>query len=227
MSENEPKRKQQKLIFRKSAELDDSQLIQTSRAWHKLFLPHVAEFEALDPDMNATFATDWLALIEDFALHPTDAATLAELGNYTSLTDNAADKVFVFLEQLEYIVRKAFPKDKRKLLEFGFTDIRKLRHTNFSRMVVRCFVVQAVANEYHTALDAAGLDAAFYTDYEAACQELVEAEIQQEYFKTVRIRRTTKRIKLFNELYELHMRVQKAAAIIFKTQPEVAKQFVL
>ena len=222
------KKKQAKqIVFRKNGELDDAELIQISRAWHKLFLPHLADFTALDPQMDATFANNWLQLIEDFSAHPSDLATLAELGDLTAQTGKATDAIFVLLEHLEYTVGRAFPKDKRILLEFGFADIRKLRNDNFSRMVLRSVVTKLVAEEYETELLAAGLNANFLFDYDTAFGTMADAEIAQEYFKTVRIKRTTQRIKYFNALYDLHLQVQKAAAIIFRVEPEVAKQFAL
>ena len=219
-----PKRKyKSKELYRKDFEMDDAHLAQNSRTWQSLFVDHLAAFEAFDPNLDVNFANDWMAKIEAFENHPSDKTMLDDLQDKTqTLAENTA-VVMGFVDDFEYFVKRAFPDDKRMLLEFGLDTIRN--STVVFRLYENVAMVMRLAQDYNTELTAAGMPANLSTQCQTALSHFGDAELEQEYAKRLRIRATTKRIKMFNELYAIKQTVHTAAKIVFRSNPTIAGQF--
>lgn len=217
------KRRKKAEIFRKTSGMDDALLCETSRTWHALFEKHLSNFETFDVDLNSTYANTWLEKIKAFERHDTDETAVDGLEGTTEDVLQQKAKVISMAEGIEYFVKKAFPNDERILLEFGFAKIHNTNAT--ASFVINAYTLLSVAEHYQPELSAAEMPAMLLSDYETACDQLLEKEIIQEYEKRVRIRKTTARIKMFNELFSIHLQIKKAAHIIYADQPERAKQF--
>lgn len=210
---------------RVNTQIEDSLLAEKSRTWQSFFKDRVSLFEAFDSTLNMALADNWLLKIEAFEAHPSDENTLDLLQDKTQTLTEATDAAIAQVRDIEYFVTRAYPTEKRKLLEFGFEQLYKKRQKNFSDMVVQCFVLHRVLLPYAPALSAAGMPATLPAQYLLAVQALNEAMLDQEHFKRHRILLTTQRIQLFNELYAIHRTVAEAARIVFATNPAIAAQY--
>jgi len=197
--------------------------VANGRVWIKLFREHLADFASLDPEFNAAFANDWEAANEALALFETDETQRDEIAYRTSELLKTHQPVLRLLDDLDYYTGKAFPTDPRKVDELGIKLMRRDAGSTQLKFVLWGYTMLMVANDYQPQLTAAGLSAAWFTDFEAALNVCSEAELQQEYAKRQRIRKTTERVMQFNALHKTWQRVNKAAKVIYRTRPEMEK----
>lgn len=133
--------------------------------------------------------------------------------------------VIGLVREVEYFVKRAFPNQPRKLLEFGFEQLYKKRLTKFSEMLIDCHVLQMLIDTYSAPLLLAGMPATLPTTFESELDKLMKAVLTQERYKRHRILLTTQRITLFNELYTMHRQVAAAAQNVFANNKTIAAQF--
>ncbi len=227
-TEQEPKKKSRKKeIFRMNNELDDAHLCEKSRVWHALFGDRLAQFSAFDSQLDAAFALNWLAQTEAFEAFPTDRTMLAGIEEKTAGIALKVKATRLVVDDLEYYTDRAFPEDARIKLEFGFARLRWGITKGDGRWVLPSFTLGKVMQDYLPQLLAAGLPVNLQTGFNTALDNLGTAEVDQEYEKRLRIKATTARIKMYNTLYGMHVRVRNAARIIFQDNPTVLKQYEL
>ena len=197
--------------------------VANGRVWIKLFREHLADFASLDPEFNAAFANDWEAANEALALFETDETQRDEIAYRTSELLKTHQPVLRLLDDLDYYTGKAFPTDPRKVDELGIKLMRRDAGSTQLKFVLWGYTALRVATDYQPQLTAAGLPLAWYTDFDTALGVCGEAELQQEYAKRQRIRKTTERVMQFNALHKTWQRVNKAAKVIYRTKPEMEK----
>lgn len=197
--------------------------VANGRVWIQLFRDNLADFSALDPDFNAAFANNWEAANEALALFETDETQRDEIAYRTSELLKTHQPVLRLLDDLDYYTGKAFPTDPRKVDELGIKLMRRDAGSTQLKFVLWGYTALRVANDYQPQLTAAGLPLAWFTDFEAALDVCGQAELEQEYAKRQRIRKTTERVMQFNALHKTWQRVNKAAKVIYRTKPEMEK----
>lgn len=198
---------------------EDPNFAQESRVWQKLFVERIAPFTAVDPDLDIIFADKWFAAIEALEDHTNNE-------NQTDLQQQARQDLLAYFnslrkpfQDLEYYVGKAFPNDHRILMEFGFDKIYKyINHENL-RALISALVTMTIVADYQTELNTAGLPANWVADTEALLDSGGAFVIGNERAQRLRIRATTQRAKLYNNLYSFWKRVNAAAPIAFPNQP--------
>jgi len=104
--------------------IPDSNFAHQSRVWHKQFSEDMSGFTALDPTLNASFATNWLAAIVELESFETDEVMVDYITEKTALLEKATATVLEKVVELEFYVKKAFPGNDRILFEFGFADVQ-------------------------------------------------------------------------------------------------------
>lgn len=212
-----------KRMVKLGTQTDLAAYLREQAVWHKLMSDRLPDFQAFDPALDAAFATQWRQDIETLTNHPTDETMVDLLANATQEVLEAYKVVAALADDLEYFVRHAFADEERKLDEFGFRLLTSVSHTTSLRFTLYAFTMAAIADEYMPQLLAAGLPATWATNFDTALNTGAAAEVQQEIAKRHRIKATTFRITLANKLYTTWARINKAAKVIYRTQPEVAK----
>ena len=221
----EKKKRKKQSLFRIVSQMDDASLAERSRTWHALYLEHQSEFEVLDPRLTVAFGNDWLAKIEAFEGIQKDKTVEDGLQQKTVEVAEATDAQMKKVDDLQYFAERAFPDDERVMMEFGFEQIRKQNQSSTPRIIVNGWVMRRVADDYTAQLLAVGMPATLPAELNAAIENLEQAELAQEYEKRLRLRTTTLRIRSFNELYRIHQQVRRAADVVFREAPVIAKQF--
>lgn len=227
MESTEPapeKKKKSRLdrVIRKGSVENDAEFAQQNRVYQKLFVERLGAFTAKDPELTMAFANDWLQAIETLTDQPTDELMQDYIQQKVGLVEEWIAKVMVFITDLEFFAGKAFPNDKRMPFEFGFDLLQKESVSTNPRFIIYCFAAQEVAGDYETLLIAKGLPANWRTDFDVLLTEGPALYVQLEMTKRYRIRATTARVKAYDNLYEFWKRIARTAAVIYRTQPEVA-----
>ncbi len=206
--------------------MEDTLLIQKCRTLRGHFLNYTVRFSAFAPDLNATFAANWLALIEECESTETDETVMDQLQQYSSDLDEAKKQGFIAANSLEFYVKSAFPDKKRILEEFGFTERKKARAAQFNQYMWMV-VMKKIAADYSAELAAAGMPATFLSDFDATTQNLLQRETDQEYFKHLRIRYSRQRIEKMNTLYKYCTTINRASQSVFYNEPEERGLFTI
>ena len=191
--------------------IPDSNFAQQSRVWHKQFSEDMSGFTALDPALNASFATNWLAAIVELESFETDEVMVDYLTEKTALLEQATATVLEKVVELEFYVKKAFPGNDRILFEFGFADVQYAK--TVSKQILAVFVMETMITDYSAVLLAAGMPAGFQADFNTVIGNMADAEIIQERQKRLRIRATTQRARIYNKVESFWKRVNDAAAV--------------
>lgn len=222
------KRKRKKnLVERKNTELSDGALAEKSRAWHVLFAQNLPAFQAFDPELDATFLTNWITVTAQLEGQETDETAVDGIGVTTRVVSEKTAQVMERIGSIEYFAKKAFPNKGRTLMQFGFEKLISPFNIGIPRFVFYCYALNKVLTDFKADLLAAGMPATLPDEFMDAVESLAQAEVNQEYQKRLRIRSTEQRIEIFNTLYETCLKVNKAAQVVYYGQPIMIKQFEL
>ncbi len=207
-------------------QMEDAVFYERSRTLAELFKRKVAAFTAFDFNLDMTYHAEWMAQILECENHETDEAAKDGLQQCTADVDEARKAAFTATNGLQYYVEKAYPDNLRIMQEFGFTERQKARNHSIGSLMWFS-VIQEIALDYTTELNAVGMPASILTDLTLASDDLIEKEIKQEVYKRKIIRLQRQRIEKVNKLYGYYQRVHRAAQVIFRNDEEVRKQFNL
>lgn len=205
--------------------MDDSVFIESNRTIHAHFIKRLADFTALDANLDAAFAADWLTNIEAFEDLPSDDLMRAEVEVFTEELPKQKAVCLTAIADLEYYVKKTFPRNKSKLREFGFAQTRKSVDGPTIKMAVNLSVMVMVASDYTAQLTGAGMPAGVVANIDNEIEKLFDIEIKQEYQKRLRIRALENRIFTYNTLYRFYDQVRSAAHVIYRDKPETLQLF--
>jgi hypothetical protein len=203
-----PKKRNRKRVFeRDTSRIADGELLNKSRVWAKLLEQYLPQFQALDPLFDPAYITAWRSALDAFEALPTNEY----------MEDLQGEKVaeMHLVTDLEYYVRKAFPERKRIEEEFGLHKLRTQGARRGVRDVVIGFATLQRIDYYLAQLLAAGMPAAFTTQFLDALNDYADAEVQHQYSLLESIRATNERVYAFNALYKTHRQVAMAAEAVF------------
>ncbi|MGE0634893.1 MAG: hypothetical protein AB7G44_13025 [Bacteroidia bacterium] len=204
--------------------MEDAEFLSKARTKHAHFLNYLADFTAFDANLNAAYAADWALQIESCETHQNDETTLDQQQQYTEDLEKAKKQGFIAANDLEYYVKKAFRDEPRTQKEFGFNLIKQARARTLNQ-IMWMEVMRKIAQDYTAELTAVDMPASVISNLETAAHNIVQAEIEQEYYKRIRLRLTTQRMKKFNALYATCKLVNSAAQIVFFDKKEEAGLF--
>ena len=204
---------------------EDPVFAEKCRNIHKLFTDRLAAFTAFDANLSPTYAADWLAVIEEFEMHPTDETMRDEGQVVTEKIIKQREICWDFADDLEYYAKRAFPNHKRKMKEFGFIKSKTARERGGIKLVKNLYAMGLVGVDYTTELTAVGMPGTLLPNLEHAVDKLGELEIGEEYQLRLRIRATGKRIELWNSSYKYYRRIHDAAQVIYRDKPETKQMF--
>lgn len=202
---------------------NDAEYASKNRVWIKLFLDYLPNFTALDAQFDAAYAQAWYDLTELFTKLPTDETVMDGVAVETEELLDSYKPVIKLADELEFFVGKAFPDDVRKVDEFGFKLLRRVSNQASLKFSHYARTMQVIAKEYETQLLAAGLPVAWFGSFEAAVLYTSKKELDQEVEKRHRIRTTTERVRLYNQLHATWQRVYKASRVIYADNDTMQK----
>src|SRR5258708_526356 len=105
------------------ADLTDEAMLTGAETMRDLFENDQPLFEALDPNLNDAFKTDWDDKINAARKAPSDKTVKYGIEELLDLMENAWMDCKKHFEDSKYFIREAFP-DKTKQDTFGYSDFR-------------------------------------------------------------------------------------------------------
>ena len=200
--------------------LNDSVFAEKQRTFRAHYLSHLSDFTAFEANLTNSYAAYWLQGIEGFEAHPTDEVMQDDIAIASEWLWEKRTTCWLAMSDLEYYVKRAFPDNKGKLREFGFPRTTIERDRYVVKLVLSVFTMLRVANHYNTDLTAAGMPAGVITNLLNVANKLVNAEIEQEFAKRMRIAAAETRTGLYNAFFKLYTRLRDAAKVIYYKKPK-------
>jgi len=204
----------------------DVYLISTSSVLQGLFEKDLAVFTAFDPSLNATFAANWMAAINDCASRYTDFNIRANISGYVEESRMAMDQCREKFQDVKYFMKKAFPKQPAIHEEFGTKRYGMAQRTQ-GRMILFMDELHAVCEKYKTQLAAVGFLQPQIDEIVTLKNDLAAKNLAQESYKNGRPVLSAERVEKLNNLYSYAAQVCAAAQRIYRnTSYAKRKQFV-
>lgn len=202
-------------LIRLTTRLTDGEFAQSSRVWCGLVKKNIADFSALDPNINIAYCNTWMAEIEAFEALPNDEVKGDEQQTQLQRVEEARKAFFEQVDVLQFYVRKAYPTEPFRIAEFGLTRIRSQANKRGVRDVVIGFAMRMAIDTHLAELLAAGMPAAFPSDFENALGNYADQEVKHQYCLLDAVRATHTRILAFNNLYRKHRHIVEAAEVVY------------
>lgn len=204
----------------------DSDMVQTSRVIHGLFMEDKPRFISFDASLADPFAENWLHKIEAAALITNDSFTVAMQMELTKKVADKMEECKVFFQQMKYFIEKAFPGKREIWTQFGYSTYDDARRGE-TKMIQFYGILGKTAAQYSAQLIAAGFSQENIDKITTLHTELTNADYEQEISKKKRPAATQERIVLLNECYQYLQRVCKAGKIIFANDYVKYNQYML
>jgi hypothetical protein len=178
-----------------------------------LFLDHMADFVAFDPDFDTPFAQKWKDAINLALEQPTDETTMDQQSIHTAEVNIAIKQARSTMADLRFFAQKAFgTKGLYKVFNFKLHDRMTRQPANY---VIYLRVQHALAVEFATQLTTKGMTPAQIAAIATAADLLQTAEVAQEKFKRTRLHLTLIRKDVMARMYSFDQSVNRAAEVIY------------
>ncbi|MFZ4741843.1 MAG: hypothetical protein ACOYLE_11840, partial [Bacteroidales bacterium] len=190
------------------------------------FISDNEKFRAFDPELSLNYAAIIQTQIEtveaispDYVLR---ALQMRETQNVIKLTNQAIANI----RNIKYFVERAFPDDPLHFYEFGFPELRKVVNIQ-SKLIPFLKNFALSVNKYKAELTAKGLSQAAIDQCTQIATDLDQANVQQQQAKKSRFIATGNRVKAYDQLWQLIGNVAKAGKLIFETQADYQRNYIL
>lgn len=204
----------------------DSEMIQTSRVIHGLFIEDKPSFISFDVSFADPFAENWLQKINVVSLVNSDSLTVAMQMELTKKVADKMEECKVFFQQMKYFIEKAFPGKREIWTQFGYSSYDDARRGE-TKMIQFYGILGKTAAQYSAKLIAAGFSQEDIDKITTLHTELTNADYEQEISKKKRPAATQERIEMLNECYEYMKKVSRAGKIIFANDYVKYNQYLL
>ena len=202
----------------------DPEAIQRCESMLLAFDDHSGAFQALDPDFDATFRSQWRSAIDAAIRQPTDESTLDVQKGHGQTVEQGMEQCRVALADLRYYAHKAYGT-KGRYRVFGFERYGRLRHST-ANCAVFMLVQHRLAIGFQADLSAKGMNAAQIDALQTAATALWAAEVGQETFKRQRTLHTVERSEAFHLMWSFVQRLQRAGDAVFENNAVLRGLFV-
>jgi hypothetical protein len=206
--------------------LTDAEAIQNASVYKRVATDHWAALQAFDPSFDATFATDWQLAIDAAISIPTDESTVDLLAGFTKTVADRTEECIDAVRDLRYYAAKAFSKTSEEWAYLNLKGLSKARASS-SKLAVYMFVLHRAATTLAAALTAVGMQPAQITALQSTAQNLLQADIDQEHHKHVRLGLTRQRVAKVNHLWSFCRQVNAASKTVFANDPTLLSLFEL
>ncbi|GAA4375574.1 hypothetical protein [Hymenobacter koreensis] len=192
----------------------DADMRQRMRTMHGHFVTDAAAFGAFNPDLNAAFATAWLAALDAADQATPGTVRVGELKEETAEVNDVMEQARQQVQQLYYYVGQAFPKNPGRLEQYGKKLYEKAR-TSHEQMRALLDVAVKSAERDEAALAAKGYPATKRLALQALSSQLTSTNTTQEVKKGENKEASGGYLALQNAAYGFGQQVSSAAKVLF------------
>lgn len=206
--------------------ISDAKMLAEAQTILDLLKTDMAQFTAMDAQLNAGFADDMQISINNAIKIPSDAAVLR---NITELTDDqkkAWQACKDHFKDAQYFIEKAFGDNKARLQRFGFDDYREMCR-NKRKVDMFMYLFDSACRQHAAALIAVGYSQQRIDAIEPLHQAFANAKRVLHNAQSESGELTDERIKIYNAVWEYLRTINRASKIVFKNNYAKQKQYLL
>lgn len=211
---------------RRAFSITDAEMFEAQKTKRGFFIEDQAEFENFDTDFKTPFEADWLTAIDNAETILQDETLTDQLTQLTNAVEkemrNCRDK----FQDSKYFIEKTFPDNVPVWNEFGYNNYDDARRYQI-KMIQFMKNFSLVATKYKTLLIAKGYTQPKIDEIETFRAALDTANQNQELFKGNQPVSTQERINVYNELWDILVKVCTAGKRIFKNDFAKLQRYLL
>lgn len=196
----------------------DEYMVERSETILGQFETDFADFEALDPNLNAAFAADWGAAIENAVAQTAGETVDDQMQQLTAVVGEKMELCRKKYIEVKYFFTRAFPNNKPVMKEMGEDDYERARLSQM-RMIFFMENLHVAAERHKIQLMAKGYTQAKIDEIEALRTGLQAANKVQNVFKKGRPVLTLGRETVYNNCYAFTAQVAAAAEVVYADNP--------
>lgn len=215
-----------KKLLRLYRSISDTKMLAEAQTILDLFSTDIAQFTAMDAELNAGFADAMQLAIKNAIKIPSDAAVLR---NITELTDDqkkAWQACKDHFKDAQYFIEKAFGNNMARLYLFGFNDYREMCR-NKRKVDMFMYLFDSACRQHAAALIAVGYSQQRIDAIQLLQQAFANAKRVLNNAQSKSGELTDERIKIYNAVWEYLRAINRASKIVFKNNYAKQKQYLL
>ena len=184
------------------------------------------KFMAFDPTLGMDYSVKITESIQKIESMPPDYVLVGIQMSFSAKIIKLTDSALARIRAVRYFIETAFPGEKFRMYEFGYPELKKVINVQGKFLIfLKSFNLSLI--KYKTELTTAGMSSTIIDELSQLATDLDQANIDQEQAKKNRIAATGLRIKAYDDLWKLVGKVAKAGKILFESEPEMQRNYVL
>jgi hypothetical protein len=201
-------------------------VLDLSKNIRQSFITDISKFEEFDPELDLAFSDKLALKINEVEAIKPDYVMRALLMTASKNVYNLSTNAIAIVRTIKYYVEKAFKDDHLYLFEFGYPELNKVINSQLKILLfLKNYVI--TLNNYKTELFQKGLSQTCFDEILLLASQLDTALIAQEQAKKARYICTGKRIRAYDQLWEMVGEIAKAGKIIFDKEPDQLRYYIL
>lgn len=204
----------------------DAYAIQKAKNLRGLAANHLAELADFDAGIDATFMQQWQQAIADAEQVDDDETTIDMQTQLTAIVGQRHASCIAAVNDLRYYVGKSFDKRSEEVALFNFKGLARARGS-VSRLAVYMKVLHRAATEHAATLTDKGMASAQIDALLTTADALLQADVDQEYHKHLRLMLTRRRVALLNAMWSYCTQVHMASRSVFRQSRAMLDTFSL
>lgn len=201
-------------------------MLGTTKVMNQSFITDNQKFIDFDPGLNLDYSAKITLTIETIENLPPDYVLVAHQMEQSSKIIKFTERSLIIIRAVKYYVETAFPDEGFRLYEFGFPGLKKVINSQ-SKFIIFLKSFNITLLKFKTELTAVGLSTALIDEIVQIAKDLDKANVDHEVAKNARIVATGMRIKAFDEMWKLIGKVAKVGKIIYESDPDNQRKYVL
>jgi hypothetical protein len=190
------------------------------------FINENARFKAFDPELDLIYADKVKAKIEETDNISPDYVMVSLQMRASKKVMDLSAAAYTNIRAIKYYVEKAFANNYIQLYEFGYPELKDVLNSHTKLLLfLKSFLI--TLDSYKSDLITKGLSQQTINETIQLTQELDIALVDQKQAKKARFATTGKRVKAYNELWELIGNIAKAGKLIFEKEPDYQRDYIL
>lgn len=204
----------------------NDKMLTGAETMHDLFAADVADFTALDADLDDAFGNQWLDDIDEARDFPTDESVVDEIGELTEVVNTAWENCRNHFQDAKYFIEKAFPGNTAIHKTFGYDDYKDMSRLQ-DKVLPFMDQFHDKAEKHKVVLIAEGYTQAKIDAIETLAAAYRTANRNQEKAKKDRLETTQNRAKAHNKVWASVQRINKASKTIYRNDYAKLQQYLL
>lgn len=214
-------------IIKREYDWDDFQMLERAKHFYETFSEDLSQFEKTFNFFDLKFKNQFYEVLEKANTFPTDSEVSQEISSINSDLDILMGEAKKEVQKFFTIVRLIFGKGPI-LKQMGKSEYEKARNSiPLMLKLLENIYKMATQNEINTELLSNGISTEEINRLQIIIEGIKEKIVNKDNAKQLRQSKTIERIHCYNEVWNFLEKISNASKIIFKTDNQKIKEYLL